>query len=159
VTPEEKNACNLAALITTEAGGENAAAKAAVGWTVMNRMQRDSVSNVDEAWQGYQHSKPPTQDALDIAKSILSGKMPDPTGGATHFYTPDAMPKEGESTANINVRGGLEETPGVTDSAGRAVKNYRPNWAARSEFKSRSVPALPEHCFKFFREDGNGPVD
>lgn len=33
--------------------------------------------------------------------------------GATHFYSPRSMPKEGESTTGRDVGGGLEQTPGL----------------------------------------------
>jgi hypothetical protein len=121
-------------------------------------MQRDGVTDVDQAWKGYQHGKAPTADDLEIARSILSGKTPDPTGGATHFYTPDAMPKEGEKVRKFDTSGGLESVAGVTDESGHAVRNYRPDWPAQAEFHIRAVSGVPEHRFRFFWEEGNGPV-
>jgi len=48
--PPSPNVEDLARLITTEAGGEGAAAMTAVGWTVRNRMARNKTNVVREAW-------------------------------------------------------------------------------------------------------------
>jgi Cell Wall Hydrolase len=92
------NERDLAQLITTEAGGEGEAAMTAVGATVLNRMSRNKAKVVRDAWGGYQHGKRASDAALGLARGLLNHSIPDPTGGATHFYSPGSMPKEGEDT-------------------------------------------------------------
>lgn len=140
----------------TEAGGVGETAQIAVGWTVRNRMARNGATHVDQAWRGYQHRKAPTAAALVIAAGILHGKIPDPTDGATHFYTPEIMPKIGEDTTGIDVAGGLESVPGVQNHTGNPVQNYRPGFAAH--FMPRPVTGIPEAKFKFYRQPGTGHV-
>ncbi len=151
-----KNETDLAKLIVTESGGLSRVTQTAVGWTVRNRMIRNGTAQVDHAWHGYQHGKAPTAAAILIAKGILDGTIPDPTDGATHFYTPKIMPKEGEDTTGVDVSGGLESVPGVVDDDGKAVKNYRPGFA--STFTEKTVPGVPPAIFKFYQQPGNGHV-
>jgi hypothetical protein len=159
LTPQEKlatlNAQNMANTIWTEARGEGNQAMTAVGWTLRNRMTRDNVSNVNQAWGGYQHGVVAPAQALNIARGILSGATPDPTNGATHFYTPKIMPKKGDSTVGVDVGGGLETVAGVTKN-GKAVQNYRPSWTLT--FDQETVTGVPEASFKFYRQPGSGNV-
>ncbi|MDG6094280.1 cell wall hydrolase [Acetobacter sp. AN02] len=111
------NINDLAAVISAESKGlidSHPNAPFAVGWTLKNRMRRNGISSVRQAWRGYAHSGRLDNRTLAIAHSILEGTTPDPTDGATHFYTPQIMPKEGESTSGADVGGGLELVPGVT---------------------------------------------
>ncbi len=80
----------------------------AVGWTVRNRMARNKTAVVRDAWRGYQHGKPATDVARQIARDILGGAIADPTQGATHFYSPGILPKKGQETKGLDVGGGLE---------------------------------------------------
>lgn len=155
-TPSSKNVTNLAKLIVTESGGLSRVTQTAVGWTVRNRMTRNGTTEVDRAWHGYQHGKAATATALVIAKGILDGTIPDPTGGATHFYTPKIMPKEGDDTTGVDVGGGLESVEGVVDDDGNPVKNYRPSFAAT--FTEKVVPGVAPAIFKFYQQPGNGHV-
>ena len=93
--------------------------------------------------------------ASTIAQGIMTGSIADPTAGATHFYTPRIMPKKGEDTDGIDVGGGLETVPDVTDN-GKPVQNYRPSWAL--SFDRRIVANVPEASFKFYRQPGTGHV-
>ncbi len=85
----------------------------------------------------------------------MTGSIADPTGGATHFYTPRIMPKKGEDTGGIDVGGGLESVAGVTGN-GKPVQSYRPSWAL--SFDRQIVANVPEASFKFHRQPGNGRV-
>lgn len=152
----QRNIQDLARVITTEAGGENQAAQTAVGWALRNRMTRNATDDVERVWSpAFQHRKYPTARAVQLATGILSGQIADPTGGATHFYTPRIMPKKGKSTAHIDVAGGLETTPGVVDDDGRPVQNYRPSFAS---WPQCIVAGVPEAAFKFYRKPGDGRV-
>ena len=90
------------------------------------------------------------------ARGVLSGTVPDPTGGSTHFYTPQAMPKSGESTKNRDVGGGLETVASVVDDDGKPVQNYQPGWVPG--MTQQVVPGVDESVFKFYRQGGDGHV-
>lgn len=163
LTLGQRNVQDLARVIVTEAGGENQTAQTAVGWTLRNRMVRNGTNDVERVWRpAYQHRKNPTASALVLAKGILDGTVADPTSGATHFYTPQAMPKKGDPTAGIDVAGGLETVPGVTDADGNAtdksgkpIQNYAPSCA---RFPYKPVPGVAESVFKFYQQPGDGHV-
>lgn len=76
----------------------------------------------------------------------FSGVIPDPTHGATHFYTPTMMPKEGRPTSGRDVGGGLETVEGVKEN-GVPVRSYRPSWT--KTYTQRPVRGAPESIFKF----------
>ncbi len=153
--PQVRNVYDLARVITTEAGGEGEAAMVAVGWTLRTRMLRDVVPSIHAAWGRYQHGHPATSTATTIATEIMAGTISDPTGGATHFYTPRIMPKKGDPTTGIDVSGGLESVLGVKDG-GRPVQNYRPGWTLT--FEQKIVSTVPEATFKFYKQPGTGYV-
>ena len=151
----EQNATDLAKLMVTEAGGTTAVAMTAVGWTVRNRMERNGHSDVSDVWFAYRHGKNPTQDAIRIASGILDCSIPDPTHGATHFYTPDAMPKNGDKTQGKDIGGGLEFVRGVQRDK-KPIENWKPGFSTTME--RRLVPDVEEKVFKFYRQNGNGYV-
>lgn len=152
-----RNIHELAALIMTESGGQGPLAETAVGWVVMNRMKRNGVASVDRVWNpAFRHGKAPHAGELAIARGIFSGKTADPTRGATHFYTPQAMPKDGDDTTGRDVGGGLETVAGVVDDDGKPVRNYRPGWVAG--MTQQIVAGVPESIFKFYRQGGTGHV-
>ena len=95
----------------------------AVDWTVLNRMRRNGTDLVGDV-RGYRDEKDPDDLSLEMARGILGGNIVDNTGGATHFYSPQIMPREGGSTAGYDVGGGLERTEGLSS------RNYRPSFAA-----------------------------
>ena len=98
--------------------------------------------------------------APTIARALLDGQTSDPTKGATHFYTPRAMPKKGENTGGADVGGKLESVPGVVtrDKPPRPIENYRPSFAGGKSFNEIQVPNVQAKDFKFFRKAGDGPV-
>ena len=69
-----------------------------------------------------------TRAVQDIADDIVGGKIPDNTEGANHWYSPNKMPKEGDSCAGFDCGGGLEQTPGLSK------KNYKPSWAKEDKY-------------------------
>ena len=153
----QDNVHRLARIITSEAGGTTLPAMQAVGWTVINRMQRNHTGTVRDVEKGYAHGTEEHSIPTQVAQDILDRRVPDPTKGATHFYTPDSMPKEGDPTDHKDVGGGLESVPDVTRD-NQPIKSYAPSWAADGRFAAVPVPSVPEHLFKFYRPIGNGRV-
>lgn len=95
----EQNVQELGSLTETEAGGRPEA-KAAVGWTLLNRMSRNHVTAVDEAWRGYKHMTPPRPKTLDLARRLLLDEVKNPANGTAYICTPQSMPKEGGELPN-----------------------------------------------------------
>ena len=155
----EQNVRDLARVMASEAGGApGEAAQIAVGWCLRNRMIRNKTGDVRRVWSpAFTHRAPATATTLKDARAILDGSLPDPAGGATHFYTPAAMPKEGDATDGVDVGGGLETVAGVT-KAGKAVRNYAPSFADSPNFVLLSVPGVLPATFKFYRSLGTGHV-
>jgi hypothetical protein len=151
-----RNISDLARIIETEARGQSAEAKRAVGAVALNRARRNGVSLIQDVFRGFRYHIEGGEDSRGVASDLLTGRIVDPTGGATHFYTPRIMPKEGEPTGGRDVRGGLEIVPGVVDRYGRPVRSYRPRFAA--EFEPVTVPGIPPAIFKFYRQPGHGHV-
>jgi len=87
----------LAKAIMSEAGDCTPEEQAAVGWTVLNRLRsgiyEKSIKRIVTSPRQYAYNKEPTADIVTRAKDLLEGKIPDPTGGATHFFSPKSMPK------------------------------------------------------------------
>ncbi len=94
--------------IAFEAAGEPEEGKAAVAHVILNRKRtgiwgetvRDVVTDPwqFEPWmtrrkevESLSPSDPRYRDAALIADAVLSGQMPDPTAGATHFLNPDVV--------------------------------------------------------------------
>lgn len=156
------NVQQLADIIHSEAGGLSIAPQTAVGATVLNRMVRNGTNQVEDVRRGYayNHPAPPNHLAPTIARALLDGQTSDPTKGATHFYTPRAMPKKGENTGGADVGGKLESVPGVVtrDKPPRPIENYRPSFAGGKSFNEIQVPNVQAKDFKFFRKAGDGPV-
>lgn len=148
----DDNVWALGKVLTSEAGRFVAsdAARRAVAFSVLNRMDRNGTDLVTDVWDAYAHSKDPSSESLDLARDVLSCSVADNSAGATHFYSPVSMPKEGEDTTGYDVGGGLEWTPGLDE------RNYRPSWAV--EYPRCYVPGATTENFKFYRLPGNGFV-
>ena len=156
---QEQNVRDLARVMSSEAGGApGEAAQIAVGWCLRNRMIRNGATDVRRVWApAFTHRAAATATTLRDARGILDGSIADPTGGATHFYTPAAMAKEGESTDGQDVGGGLEQVPGVT-RGGAPIRNYAPSFANSPDFVPATVPGVRPATFKFYRKLGTGHV-
>jgi len=144
------NVNDLARIITSEASVGNDAERSSVGFTVLNRMRRNGTARVKGVSSGFSNNQTPTPDAVSLATKILRNQLADPTSGATHFYSPQFMPKEGETTGRADVGGGLEQ------SGKLPKKNYRFGYA--KAFSPVAVPHVREEHFRFYRAPGNGPV-
>ena len=160
----KNNVRELAALMQSEAGGVSAEAMIAVGSVLLNRMRRNHVKAVDQAWHGFSHKASPHSSTIALAESLLSGETTDPTQGATHFYTPQQMPKEGDEKPGSrgynafmvsDTSGGLEDVPGVHLEEGEKphVRNYRPGFVTYPEIE---VDGISAQTFKFFKAPGDG---
>jgi Tol biopolymer transport system component len=105
------------------------AERSAVAWTALNRVKAGtfgkSVRDVVTAPGQFAYGKEPTSEILDLAGRLLNGQVPDPTSGATHFFSPIGMPKDGESTAGFDVGGGLHIVLGL------GKKVYFPLWTTK----------------------------
>ena len=150
----KKNIRDLATVIETEAGGNGPEAKAAVGAVVINRMRRNRTSDVQGVWDRFAHHMPPSRESFGIAETLLNHPETDPAHGATHFYSPTSMTKEG-NLPNGHGRT-LESVPGVTNRQNVPVRNYRPHYA--DVFPEQTIPGIPPKMFKFYRDPGNGPT-
>lgn len=93
-----------------EAAGESPEGKAAVAWSMKNRADRwgmpiervalqpkqYSTWNKGEGGNNLPYRYNPGDELYDqtraIVERVMAGEMPDPTGGATHYYSPAGMP-------------------------------------------------------------------
>lgn len=138
-----QNVDDLARIITSEASISETPARTAVGFTVPTRMVRQGVDSVRGVWDAYATGQSPTAEITALADDILQCAVTDNSGGATHFYSPMSMPKEGEDTSGYDTDGGLESTDGLDR------RNYRPGWAL--ELERIFVEDVPEREFKFYK--------
>jgi hypothetical protein len=92
VKPEwltEENVHAMASVLTAETSSFHyPAGPTAVGWTILNRMSRNNVNEVARLAPKYARPKPPLPKMIELSRRLLSGEIPDNTGGATHFYSP-----------------------------------------------------------------------
>lgn len=103
--------------------------RAAVGWTVLNRVKSgtygETIEEVVTAPGQYAHNQNPTPEIIELATKLLKGQIADVNGGATHFFSPISMPKEGEPTIGFDVREGIHhlyQVPGIDKNV------YFPSW-------------------------------
>ena len=130
----------------------NEAEQTMVGWTVVIRMKNQYLVHVSAVWLhgNYAHGSPPTDTGLRIAEGILTGTLSDISQGATHFYSPSAMPKKGDAIRHgMDIGGGLESVMGV-NKHGTPVENYQPGWT--TAYHRIYVPGVLEKDFKFYRQ-------
>jgi spore germination cell wall hydrolase CwlJ-like protein len=127
MSQRERDIDVLARTIWGEARGEGIAGQVAVGWTIRNRVEMDLGKDGRPDWwgEGYEgvcrapwqfscwNQNDPnypylsgTRDipnaqytlAREAAVSVIEGRQPDPTDGATHYYA-TTMPKAPKWTA------------------------------------------------------------
>lgn len=111
-SPASPNDLDVMARTILAEAGTDPTHQAAVGWVIRNRMGAggfgDTPSAVSlargqfEPWQNgrAQSVNPASKEygqAYSIAKGVLSGDIPDPTEGATHFYSPSGQAALGRS--------------------------------------------------------------
>jgi hypothetical protein len=125
--------------------------RASVGFTVLNRMRRNGTARVKDVWSGYSRNQPPRPWAIRLAAKILRNELADPTNGATHFYSPMNMPKEGQQPGSADIGGGLEQSEDLPN------KNYRPGYT--KSFSATRIPQVRDKLFRFYRAPGYGTVD
>jgi len=140
----------LGKIITSEASVGTDVERRGVAYTVLNRMDRNGTDYVTEEWDAYAHSQDPTSSAYDLATDVLRCAVADPSCGATHFYSPRSMPKEGDDTTGCACGGGLEWTPGLDE------RNYCPSWS--ETYYRAYVEGSRQAYYKFYRKPGNGTV-
>ncbi len=146
IAASPRNVRDLATLLMSEASVGNTQERISVGWTVLNRLMDSRDSQVSSVFRHYATNQAPTPALEDLARQLLRGEIPDPTGGADHFYSPRSMPKAGESTVGFDTAGGLEGPV-----AGLDQPNYRPGWAAAFDYAQ--IPGVREAYYKFYRSN------
>lgn len=140
----------LARVIMSEASVGTPTEQKAVGWTVLNRLDKGkffspkTVGEVIFPKKGspqfaYGKHPKPYADYIALAKKLLKSyeavkqgevpMIPDPTEGADHFFSPISMPKEGDDTTGFDVGGGLHQVP----YDGQDKKVWFPSWARPEE--------------------------
>lgn len=138
----DSNVTNLATVLMSEASVGNSTERTAVGWTLLNRLQNKGLSAVDQVWSAYAHTQTPTVLLIALARQLLAGEIPDITEGATHFYSPISMPKEGQPTGGFDVAGGLELVPPLTE------RNFAPSWVRTMRLVE--IANVRPHMYKFY---------
>ncbi len=139
----------LATALMSEASVGTAEERVAVAWTIFNRVSSPDYPNticevVNQRGQ-YATNQKPTQELLGLAASLISNPGEDPTGGATYFFSPISMPKEGEATGGYDIGGGLHEVEGISS------KVYFPSWALTMEYAGDISGVRPAY-YMFYRE-------
>lgn len=109
----------VARTVWGEARGEPFNGKIAIAWVIRNRVELDLHGDEKPDWwgEGYEavclkpwqfscwNANDPNRekllavtdadamyrDSLDAARLVIAGKVDDPTGGATHYFNPDAV--------------------------------------------------------------------
>jgi hypothetical protein len=121
-TPADRDA--LARMMVTEAASEGDNGMNAVGQVAVNRLAQKyggatsiaGVVNAPGQFEGMKNaasvSGPAYQRAQTIAGQILSGQMPDPTGGAVQYLNPDLQTKLGRAQ------------PAWADGSGQRIGNH-----------------------------------
>lgn len=122
--------------------------RAAVGWTVINRLKvgtyGDSIKDIITAQNQYAHNQQPDSEINELTEKLLQGKIDDMTEGATHFFSPISMPKEGESTSGFDIGGGLHTVTGIDG------KVYFPSWAETMNYVG-DLYNIRQAYFMFYR--------
>jgi hypothetical protein len=109
----DQNVELLARVLISEASIGTDAEREAVGLTVINRMQAAHTNRVSKIVKvgGFYHYAIDQDPSLYpeyslLAEQLLAGQITDFTNGATHFFSPHSMPKEGESSSGFDCDGG-----------------------------------------------------
>ncbi len=148
VAIDEDISC-LATALMSEASIGTYEERAAVAWTIFNRVESSNFPNsicgvVNQRGQ-YATNQEPTPELLDLAASLISDRGTDPTGGAVYFFSPIRMPKEGGATGGYDIGGGLHEVAGIDG------KVYFPSFALTKE-PVGEIPGVRPEYYMFYRD-------
>jgi hypothetical protein len=142
----------LAILLMSETSVGEREERVAVAWTVFNRVNSPSFPNticdVTQQPGQYAHNQAPTTEISNLAATLVDNPGVDPTGGATHFFSPLSMPKEGDSTDGFDVNGGLHEVPGIDR------KVYFPSWTTTMDWVG-NLPNVRQAYYMFYQPAGD----
>ena len=127
----------LAKGIMSEASIGTQEERIAVGWTVLNRFDSGRFGSSIEivVKNGYAYNQEPNQEIILLAKDLLGRKIPDITGGATHFFSPRSM------TSGY----GPYKIPGTNEIS------YIPSWAIPKGYSKESPPPLSWEMTEFYQ--------
>ena len=82
----------IAEMIRSEANGSSTTGMAGVAWTVLHRQDwpgpKKSACDLISEPNQYTRRPSPLPEHISVARGVLTRTIPDPTGGATHFYAP-----------------------------------------------------------------------
>jgi len=122
--------------------------RAAVGWTVINRLKTgaygDSIKDIISAQNQYAHNQQSNSEIDKLAKQLLEDEIDDMTEGATHFFSPISMPKEGKSTSGFDTGGGIHAVTGIDSNV------YFPSWAETMNYVG-NLHNIRQAYFMFYR--------
>jgi hypothetical protein len=123
--------------------------RAAVAWTIFNRVSSpnfpNSICDVINQRSQYATNQEPTQELLDLAESLIANRGTDPTGGAVYFFSPRSMPKEGDDTSRYDIGGGLHDVTGIDK------KVYFPSFTLTHEYAGDLQGVRPAY-YMFYQE-------
>jgi hypothetical protein len=147
----------LARVLISEASIGNKVERHAVGLTVINRMKKMGTKNVREVVKigGFYHYAIDQDPSLypeyaELAKLLLSGKIKDFTGGATHFYSPYSMPKQGEKTQGFDCGGGLVRY--INPATNKPQMICTPSWSKTLRYIDLTQEGVRPYYYEFFAE-------
>lgn len=145
----KENIIDLAKIIISEIGVGSDIEKKAIAWAVRNQMLRILTGKVANARDKFKdaHSQAATGSYKKIAGDILKKKMSDDiTSGAFKWFSPQSMPKKGESCKGMDCSGGLIE---VADDKGNKKKVYAPGF--HEDMTYTNVAGVREWFMRFYR--------
>lgn len=147
----------LARILLSEASVGNAQERIAVGLTVINRMKNTSTNKVRDVVtiNGVNHYATNQNPSLhpeyaELAKRLLSGQVPDFTKGATQFFSPYSMPKEGESKTNFDCDGGLVKY--INPMTSQPIKVCTPGWSKVMNHVDLMPFGVRPYYFEFYAQ-------
>lgn len=151
----KKNEQLLARVLISEASIGNEQERIAVGLTVINRMKKVSTNKVKDVVRvnGFNHYATNQDPSLypeytALAKRLLSGQIQDFTTGATHFFSPYSMPKEGESKTNFDCDGGFLSY--INPESSQPVAVCTPGWSKVMRHVDLSAFGVRPYYFEFY---------
>ncbi len=154
----------LAIVLMSEASVGTTEERIAVAWTVFNRVASPRFPNTicavafSGAYATDQDPRNPDdtgtgQAIIKLARDLITNPpTDDPTRGATHFFSPLEMPKEGEESrckppigsGIMDCGAGLHEVPGI------AKRVYFPSWTRTMEWIG-PLPNVRQAFYMFYR--------